>query len=165
MSLYDIAPIAAITAEIEKAEAHWAKPSQPSLPSLPSRPTSQGVSPETPHDANDGIDGNDGKLTMPTFYAKVKGRLPFFLERIAQVNDSDADADMLILGALAVLSACLPNISGIYAKMVIYPNLYLFVTARAVITCFCPPLPNNGASYMINHKDGKWMNCNYKNLK
>ena len=37
--------------------------------------------------------------------------------------------------------------------------------ARAVITCFCPPLPNNGASYMINHKDGNWMNCNYKNLE
>ena len=106
-------------------------PSQPSLPSLPSRPTSQDTFPEAPHDANDGIDGNDGKLTMPTFYAKIKGRLPFFLERIAQVNDSDADADMLILGSLAVLSACLPNISGIYAKMVIYPNLYLFVTARA----------------------------------
>ena len=131
MSLYDIDPIAAITAEIEKAEAHWAKPSQPSLPSLPSRPTSQDVSPETPHDDNDGIDGNDGKLTMPTFYAKVKGRLPFFLERIAQVNDSDADADMLILGTLAAISACLPNIYAIYARRELFTNLYLFVTARA----------------------------------
>ena len=131
MSLYDIDPIAAITAEIEKAEANWAKPSQPSLPSLPSRPTSQDVSPETPHDDNDGIDGNDGKLTMPTFYAKVKGRLPFFLERIAQVNDSDADADMLILGTLAAISACLPNIYAIYARRELFTNLYLFVTARA----------------------------------
>lgn len=38
---------------------------------------------------------------------------------------------MLIIGYMAVISACLPNISGIYAKRHIYPNLYLFVTARA----------------------------------
>ena len=68
---------------------------------------------------------------MPTFYSAVKGTLPRFLERIADVSDSDADADMLILGSLAVISACLPNISGIYAKRHIFPNMYLFVTARA----------------------------------
>ncbi len=79
-------------------------------------------------DGNDGSDGND-RLLMPTFYSAVKGTLPHFLERISDVSDSDAD--MLILGSLAVISACLPNISGIYAKRHIFPNMYLFVTARA----------------------------------
>ena len=115
------------------AKEHGVSVSVPSISSqasLPSR-ASSGEPQENLHDGSDGNDGNDGKIQMPTFYAKVKGRLPHFLETIAQVNDSDADADMLILGSLAVISACLPNISGIYAKLKIYPNLYLFVTARA----------------------------------
>ena len=115
------------------AKEHGVSVSVPSIPSqasLPSR-ASSGETQENLHDGSDGNDENDGKIQMPTFYAKVKGRLPHFLETIAQVNDSDADADMLILGSLAVISACLPNISGIYAKLKIYPNLYLFVTARA----------------------------------
>ncbi len=33
----------------------------------------------------------------------------------------------------------------------------------AVIKCFCPPRPGKG--YMINHKDGNWMNCDYRNLE
>ena len=115
------------------AKEHGVSVSVPSIPSqasLPSR-ASSGETQENHHDGSDGNDGNDGKIQMPTFYAKVKGRLPHFLETIAHVNDSDADADMLILGSLAVISACLPNISGIYAKLKIYPNIYLFVTARA----------------------------------
>ena len=121
------------------AKDHGISVSVPSLPSQPSIP-SQATPPEdmpdfsevTP-DANDGNDGSDGneRLMMPTFYPAVKGNLPLFLERIAAVSDSDADADMLILGSLAAISACLPNISGIYAKRLVYPNMYLFVTARA----------------------------------
>lgn len=136
MSLNDIDPIAAITAEIEKAEAEWAakakgNPSLPSKPSSPSPALSGNQHQEDSLDANDGTDGNDGNILMPTFYSKVKDQLPPFLQKVADISDSEADADMLILGTLAAISACLPNISGIYAKMVIYPNLYLFVTARA----------------------------------
>ena len=121
------------------AKDHGISVSIPSLPSQPSIPSQAPPIEDMPDfsqvtpDGTDGNDGNDGgdRLLMPTFYSSVKGKLPRFLERIAEVNDSDADADMLILGSLAVLSACLPNISGIYAKRLIYPNMYLFVTARA----------------------------------
>ena len=50
-----------------------------------------------------------------------------------------------------------PFVRGTYSGMV-----YL---EEAVITCFCPPCPNDGKRYMINHKDGNWMNCNYHNLE
>ena len=52
---------------------------------------------------------------------------------------------------------CGPFVKGTYGGMV-----YL---EKAVITCFCPPCPNDGKKYMINHKDGNWMNCHYKNLE
>ncbi len=37
--------------------------------------------------------------------------------------------------------------------------------AKAVITCFCPPCPSDGKIYIINRKDGNWMNCHYRNLE
>ena len=36
--------------------------------------------------------------------------------------------------------------------------------AKAVITCFCPPCPNDGEKYMIGYRDGNKYNCNYRNL-
>ncbi len=37
--------------------------------------------------------------------------------------------------------------------------------AKAVITCFCPPPPAYGSSYVIKHKDGNLSNCHYLNLE
>ena len=68
---------------------------------------------------------------MQTFSDKVKDHLPDFLKNIADNAISDEDADLLILGTLTVVSACLPNISGIYAGREVFPNLFLFVTAQA----------------------------------
>lgn len=68
---------------------------------------------------------------MPSFYDKVKDQLPDFLKQITKNAISDEDADLLILGTLTAVSACLPNISGIYAGREIFPNLFLFVTAQA----------------------------------
>lgn len=68
---------------------------------------------------------------MPTFSNLVKGQLPDLLEKIVDKAISDEDADILLLGSLTVLSACLPHISGVYADRTVYPNLFLFVTARA----------------------------------
>ena len=38
---------------------------------------------------------------------------------------------MLILGTLTVISACMPNVYGLYDDREVYPNLFLFVTAQA----------------------------------
>lgn len=79
------------------------------------------------------IEGNETmrEEKMPSFYGKVKDHLPDFLKQITKNAISDEDADLLILGTLTVVSACLPNISGIYAGREVFPNIFLFVTAQA----------------------------------
>lgn len=44
---------------------------------------------------------------------------------------SEEDADILLLNSLTVISAALPNVSGIYNRRPVWANLFLFVTARA----------------------------------
>ncbi|MCM1502052.1 MAG: hypothetical protein NC115_05230 [Bacteroidales bacterium] len=56
---------------------------------------------------------------LPTFSQDIKDNLPEFLRKIADVSNSEADADILILGALTVISACMPHISGVYDKRIV----------------------------------------------
>ena len=68
---------------------------------------------------------------MPSFYVSVKDNLPDLFKQISAFANSPEDADLLLLGSLTALSACLPNISGIYDGREVFPNLFLFVTAQA----------------------------------
>lgn len=68
---------------------------------------------------------------MPTFYESIKDEIPDFCKNIVGLANSPEDADLLLLGSLTALSACLPNISGIYDGREVFPNLFLFVTAQA----------------------------------
>ena len=71
------------------------------------------------------------QLAMPTFSDKVGDALPLFLRQVIERANSPQDADMLILGTLTVISACMPNVYGLYDDREVYPNLFLFVTAQA----------------------------------
>ena len=73
--------------------------------------------------------GHDDSL--PTFTPRIHKALPDFLRKIIDIADSPEDGDILLLGTLTVLSACLPQIEGIYNKRPVSSNLFLFVTARA----------------------------------
>ncbi len=55
-------------------------------------------------------------IRLPTFSDKIAGQLPAMLRQIAATSNSNADADILILGSLTVLSACMPHIKGICIK-------------------------------------------------
>ncbi|MBO5419348.1 MAG: DUF3987 domain-containing protein [Bacteroidales bacterium] len=68
---------------------------------------------------------------LPTFSKAIYDDLPDFLKKIATVSNSEADSDILLLGTLTVLSACMPHIKGVYDRRSVFPNLFLFVTARA----------------------------------
>ena len=68
---------------------------------------------------------------MPTFSQDIYGLLPSFLTDIIKKAKSFEDADLLLLGSLTALSACLPNISGIYAEREVFPNLFTFIAAPA----------------------------------
>lgn len=68
---------------------------------------------------------------LPTFPDEVYTDLPNLLRMVTEKSISSEDKDLLLLGSLVVLSACLPNIYGIYAERKVFPNLFLFVTAQA----------------------------------
>ena len=68
---------------------------------------------------------------MMCFAKKWEGMLPPIMNKILQNSSSLADADMMLLTAMASMSACLPNVQGLYKKRVVYPNLFLFISAPA----------------------------------
>ena len=69
--------------------------------------------------------------SMPTFSQDIYGLLPDFLTSVINKAKNFEDADLLILGTLTAISACLPNVYGIYAELEVFPNLFLFVSAQA----------------------------------
>jgi len=71
------------------------------------------------------------ETNLPTFPDEIYTDLPGLLQKVVAKSNSPEDRDLLLLGSLVVISACLPKIYGIYAEREVYPNLYLFVTAQA----------------------------------
>ena len=67
----------------------------------------------------------------PTFPKIIYKNLPDFLQRVTAKAISPEDKDLLLLGSLVVVSACLPNVFGNYDERRVYPNLFLFLTASA----------------------------------
>lgn len=68
---------------------------------------------------------------LPTFSQDVCNLLPKLLIEVINKAKDYEDADLLTLGSLTALSACLPHISGIYAEREVFPNLFLFISAQA----------------------------------
>ncbi len=98
----------------------------------PSTKASDSQSAQTGNTVHSGnIVNIDEDLPLPTFSPELQGKLPSFLENILSQSNSPEDADILILGTMAVISACLPHVFGVYADRTVYPNLFLFVTAKA----------------------------------
>jgi hypothetical protein len=72
-----------------------------------------------------------GKMNLPTFPSECYDDLPSLLSRAVVKGNSPEEKDILLLGSIVTLSACLPNVSGTYNQREVYPNLFLFVTAKA----------------------------------
>lgn len=68
---------------------------------------------------------------LPTLPDSMFTNLPDFLQRVVSVSTSKAERDILLLGSLVVLSSCLYKIYGYYDQAKVYPNLFLFVAAKA----------------------------------
>ena len=65
------------------------------------------------------------------FPSEIFDKLPDLLRRITDKGTSPEDKDILLLGSLVSISACLPNVYGVYAEREVFANLFLFVTAQA----------------------------------
>ncbi|MBU0697346.1 MAG: DUF3987 domain-containing protein, partial [Bacteroidetes bacterium] len=71
------------------------------------------------------------QVNLPLISDDVFTQLPDFLKRIMNVAESKEERDILLLASIVCISAVLPNIYGMYHNKKTYPNLFLFVSAKA----------------------------------
>src|SRR5690554_1666230 len=57
---------------------------------------------------------NQVRETMPTFPKSLYPELPEYLQKVVAVATSDEEKDILLLGSLGAISACIPKLYGIY---------------------------------------------------
>ena len=82
-------------------------------------------------DMEDMEDLSQPEEDMPTFSQDVCNLLPELLQNVVRICKDPIEADVLLLGSIVSLSACLPNVSGIYDGRTVFPNLFLFVASPA----------------------------------
>lgn len=81
--------------------------------------------------ANTKQKNRDTADTVPVLPDDLFPQLPDFLKRVVSVAEASEERDILLLGSIVCLSACLPNLFGIYHNKKVYANLFLFVSAKA----------------------------------
>jgi hypothetical protein len=69
--------------------------------------------------------------STPIIPKSVYDNLPPILFESCQAFKGDREKDVFLTGALAILSGCLPNVSGLYSGSVVFPGLFSFVLAPA----------------------------------
>jgi len=67
----------------------------------------------------------------PCLSDSIFDQLPHLLKESCELFTSRRDRDVYLTSALSILSACVPNVSGVYDKEIHYPNLYNFIIAPA----------------------------------
>ncbi|WP_167604960.1 DUF3987 domain-containing protein [Maribellus sediminis] len=73
---------------------------------------------------------SDHLSPLPRLSKIVYDRVPGFFHQVVKVGTNDAERDILLIGALATISAVLPNVRGIYDSRNVYANLYAFVMGK-----------------------------------
>lgn len=76
-------------------------------------------------------DYEDCLKATPTIPQSVYDNLPPILFESCQVFMQERERDVYLTGALAILSGCLPNVSGLYSGSIVYPSLFSFILAPA----------------------------------
>jgi len=70
-------------------------------------------------------------FNTPNFPSHIYTQLPEILIESTDMFQDATEKDVFLIGSIAVLSACLPNIEGIYFDEPVSPHLYAFITAPA----------------------------------
>jgi hypothetical protein len=76
-------------------------------------------------------DQTEEKQTLPLLPDEIFPQLPNFLKKIIEVAESKEERDILLLASIVCISSIIPNMYGIYHNKKTYPNLFLFVAAKA----------------------------------
>lgn len=69
--------------------------------------------------------------TELNFEDSVFDLIPDCLQPLFIVASNKQERDVILLGAITILSGCLPNVYGIYDNRLVYPNLFTFIDAPA----------------------------------
>lgn len=91
-----------------------------------SRNLSESSRPDSVSNANEEVIFN-----TPQIPSEIYSQLPEILKESADLFQDATEKDVFIIGALSVISACLPNIEGIYFDEPVSAHLYSFITAPA----------------------------------
>lgn len=75
--------------------------------------------------------GEESTPTLPLLPDTIFPELPLFLQKVTEVASSKEERDILLLGSIISISACLPNFIGKYDGNKVFANLFLFITAQA----------------------------------
>ena len=67
----------------------------------------------------------------PTIPQSVYDNLPPILFESCKAFKEARERDVFLTGALAILSGCLPNVSGLYSGSIVFPSLFSFILAPA----------------------------------
>src|SRR6218665_441786 len=68
---------------------------------------------------------------LPVFPAPIFEKMPLFFRHIVEAGETEEERDILLLGALATLSAAFPRLAGMYDGNLLYANFYVFISALA----------------------------------
>lgn len=110
--------------------AHAAAGAPPVEASAP-LPAGPAVPPPPPSGSSAPLAGRKAAPQPGPFPDDVYASLPRLLADVCSYGLSPEDTDMLLLGAVTVLSSCLTRVTGLYGQREVCPNLFLFVSARA----------------------------------
>jgi len=87
---------------------------------------------ETVEPVKNGDEQDDNYLSStPVIPQTVYDNLPSILKEGAEVFLEQREKDTFLTGALAVLSGCMSNVTGLYGGRITYPNLFSFILAPA----------------------------------
>lgn len=82
-------------------------------------------------DATESEESQQEEVILPTLPDDIFEQLPRFFREVVALAASKEERDTLFLGAVATVSSCLSQFSGIYDGRRVYPNLYFYLTAKA----------------------------------
>jgi hypothetical protein len=69
--------------------------------------------------------------STPTIPQSVYDTLPAVLKDGSNAFETPRERDTFLTGALAILSGCLPKVTGVYGQRTVYPHLFVFILAPA----------------------------------
>lgn len=77
------------------------------------------------------IDEDLAPEPLPTFPDEIFDTLPDILQKVAATQHLIRERDLVTIGSIAVLSACMLPVSTVYGGKRIWPNLFIFVPGPA----------------------------------